>query len=80
MGALLDDVPVLHDQNHIGIANGGQPVGNDKTGSALHEVIHCLLNQNFCTGIHRGGRLVQNHDPIVRQNGTGNGEQLFLSL
>ena len=55
-------------------------MGDDKAGSALHQVIHCLLNLLLCPGIHGGGRLVQNHDLIVRQNGTGNGEQLLLSL
>ena len=55
-------------------------MGNDEAGSALHEVIHCLLNLDFGSGIDGGGRLVQNHDPIVCQNCTGNGEQLFLSL
>ena len=30
MRAVLDDAPVLHQQNQVGAADGGQPVGNDE--------------------------------------------------
>ena len=53
---LLDDVAVLHDQDHIRIADGGKAVRNDKAGPALHQMIHCLLDQNFGSGIYGRSR------------------------
>ena len=52
MVALLDDISVLHDKNQIRIANRGQPMGNDKACSALHQVIHCFLDLDLCSGIN----------------------------
>src|SRR5699024_8176228 len=68
------------DENHICIADGGETVGDDKAGAALHQVIHSLLDQYFGAGIHAAGSFVQNQDFRVGQNGPGNGEQLLLSL
>jgi 16S rRNA A1518/A1519 N6-dimethyltransferase RsmA/KsgA/DIM1 with predicted DNA glycosylase/AP lyase activity len=32
---LLDDRPALHDQDHVGIADRGQPVRDDQRGAAF---------------------------------------------
>ena len=52
MVALLDDISVLHDKNQIRITNRGQPMGNDKACSTLHQVIHCFLDLDLCSGIN----------------------------
>ena len=52
MVALLDDISVLHDKNQIRIANRRQPMGDDKARSALHQVIHCFLDLDLCSGIN----------------------------
>ena len=34
--ALLDDVAVLHNEDDVGLADGGQAVGHDEARAALH--------------------------------------------
>ena len=55
-------------------------MGDDEAGSSLHQLFHGCLDQVFRSGIHGGGRLVQDQDRIVREQGTGDGQQLFLAL
>ena len=80
MIALFYNIAILHHQYEIRITDGGKPVGNDKAGSAFHQMIHSLLDLLFRPGIHGAGCFVQNHDFIVRQNSAGNGEKLLLAL
>ena len=42
--SLLDDIAVLHDENDIGFADGGEAVGDNETGSALHQTGKGFLN------------------------------------
>ena len=80
MVALFDDIAVAHDQNEVGAANGRQTVGDDEAGTAFHEGIHGLLDLDLSTGIDAGGGLIENEDLGVGQDGTGNGQQLLLTL
>ena len=80
VSTLFDDIAVLHYQNQVGIPNRGQPMGDDKAGAALHQIVHGLLNEQLRTRIHRAGGFIQNQDGRIRQNRPGNGQQLFLSL
>ena len=80
VGATLDDAAVIQHHNAIGIAHGGEAVGNDEGGSALHQRVHTLLHQSFGTGVDGGGSLVQNHNRRVSYCGTGDRDKLTLSL
>ena len=40
---LLDDMAVLHDQDHIGLLDGGEAVGHDEGGAPLHEGGKCAV-------------------------------------
>ena len=55
-------------------------MGNHEAGAAPHENRHGLLNQDLCTRIDGAGRLIENHDRAVREDGPGNGQKLPLSL
>ena len=46
--------------NHqaVRIAQGGQPMGDGKGGSALHQTIQRLLDQEFTLGIQSRGCLI----------------------
>ena len=72
MRPLLYDVAFFHHKNHIGIFDGGQPVRNDKAGTALHQRFHRLLYQNLCTCIHRTGSFIQNQNGRICQQRSGN--------
>ena len=48
--SLLHDVAVPHDQNGIRVPDGGQPVGHDEAGAALHHLLEGLLDADFRAG------------------------------
>ena len=80
MGSLLNDISVFHHKDQIRVTYGRKPVRDHKAGSALHQVIHSLLDTLLCPGIHRGCSLIQNQYPVVRQNCPCYGQKLLLSL
>ena len=80
MSALLYDVAVLHDEDHIRIAYGRQAVCDDKAGTSLHQMIHRFLDRHLCARINRRRRLVKNQDLVVCKNCSGDGEKLLLPL
>lgn len=49
---LLEDVAIFHDEDYVGLTDGGKSVGYDKAGSALHHLIKGFLDTNFCAGIN----------------------------
>ena len=55
-------------------------MGNNKAGSAAAQIDHGLLQQHLCSRVDAAGRLVENQDGRPRQDRTGNGDQLALSL
>ena len=80
MPPLLHDLSVLHHQDQVGAADGGQPVGDDEAGLILHQRPHGLLNEGFCADVHVGGGFVQDQQVGGLQHGSGNGHQLLLPL
>ena len=66
--------------DHIRIFHRRQAVGNNKNSPALHQSVHPLLYDSFCTGINRGSSLVQDHDRRICHSRPGNGQKLPLSL
>ena len=57
--ALFYYVSVLHYQNEIGVAYGGEAVGNYERGSAFHQKSECGLDLLLGSGIDGGGRFVK---------------------
>ncbi|KPW16858.1 hypothetical protein ALO91_200018 [Pseudomonas syringae pv. aceris] len=47
VSALLDDAPVIHDNEPVHGRNGGQPMGDGDYGLALHHFIEAFLNGHF---------------------------------
>lgn len=47
MAPLLDDIPIFHNQDHIGIFNGREPMRNHKAGPSFHQIIHSFLDPLF---------------------------------
>ena len=80
MSSLFDDLAVFNDDHVVGISNGGEAMGDDKTGSALHQAQKRFLNAGLGSCIYAGGGLIQNEDARVCQDGAGDGEQLTLPL
>ena len=80
VGALLHNVAVTHHEDEVGVLDGRKAVGDDEAGAALHQTVHCGLDLLLGTGIDTAGRLVEDQDAVVRQNGTGDRQQLLLAL
>ena len=80
MGALLDNVALAHDQDQIGIADGGQAVRNDEARAALHQAVHSRLDALLGAGVNARCRLIEDQDAVVRQNRAGNRQKLLLAL
>ena len=52
VGTALDDPSVFQNHARIAVPDCGQPVGDDKYGTSLHQVIHTFLYDRFSTGIN----------------------------
>jgi len=76
----LDDVAVVHDQDQIGVLDRGQAVGDDEAGAPLHQILHAFLDQDLSAGVDRRGRLIQDQDLRIAQEGAGDRQQLLLAL
>ena len=79
VGSLLDDSSVLHHQDPVGGQNGGEAVGDDQRGAALHQPVERLLHQDFIFSVERRSGFVQQQDRRVLENGAGDGEALPLA-
>ena len=72
-------LPVVQDDNPIGVLNGFKPVGNGYHGTSVDERVDGFLHFHFIFGVEGGGRFVQQNDWRVFQNGTGYGYALLLA-
>jgi hypothetical protein len=52
MRASLHDAPGFHDQDEVGISDGGQPVGDDEACSVGPQRSHRALHENLSAGVH----------------------------
>ena len=80
MGALFDDVAVVEDDDTVGIADGAETVGDDEGCTALHQRVHTTLYEPLRTGVDARCGLVEDVHRGIRDSGTGDGNQLALSL
>ena len=62
MGAALDDPAVVDDEDLVGLAHGGEPVGDDQAGAPLQGRVECALDGVLGLGVEVCGGLVEDHD------------------
>ncbi len=79
MGAGGGDATFLHDQDLVGVADGGEAVGDDEGGAAVDEVLEGELDEMLGFGIDRGGGVVEDEDAGVHEQDAGDGDALLLS-
>ena len=53
VGAAFTDATLFEDKDLVCLANGGESVGNDEGGSALHQSMQRALDMQFGRGIDR---------------------------
>ena len=69
MSSAFHDLSFLDHENPVRFADGGEAVGDDDRGAALHEPLQGVLDEGLRRGVDRGRRLVQDED--VRVGGQG---------
>ena len=78
VGAVLGDLAVIEHENRVGIAHRREPVGDRKGGPIGGEVVDRALDQELSFGIDRRGRLVEDQDRGVPEDGLRDGDALAL--
>ena len=79
MSACVFNLPVLQDDNLIGIFDGGQTMGDDKQRFPFCQSSDRLLDFFFVLLIGERWCFIQNHDRGIFQNHAGNGNALFFA-
>ena len=79
MPALLDDMAVLHDQNHVRLADGRQTMRDDEARAPPHHRGEHLLDLQLGARVDGAGRLVEDQHRRQRQHEPRDAEQLPLS-
>ena len=78
MGAALGDPAVVEHENRVGVAHRREPVGDRKGGPIGGEVVDRALDQELSFGTDRRGRLVEDQDRGVLEDGPRDGDALAL--
>jgi hypothetical protein len=76
--AALHDAPLIHHQDQVGIHDALDAVGDDEGGAVFHQVLQRFADLGFGFGVDRGGRVIQDQDARVFEQGAGNRHALLL--
>lgn len=79
MGALLDDASAVEDDEAVHAGDGAQAVGDHEGRTSVHQPPQGVLDQEFALRVQRAGRLVEQQDRGVAQDGPGEGDALALT-
>jgi hypothetical protein len=63
----------------VGLAHGGQAVGDDDHRAALADGLHVVLDDAFRLVVERAGGFVEDQDARVADQGAGDGDALALA-
>ena len=79
MGPVGHDAAVFEEDDAIGQADRGQPVGDDQGGATLHEHAQGIVDLLFHLDVDGAGGVVEHKDGRVHEQGAGNGDALTLA-
>ena len=79
MAALAHHLALLHHHDALEPLDGGEAVRDDDGGAAHHQIGQPGLHQPFILGIQRAGRLVQQQQRRIAQDGAGDRQALALA-
>src|SRR5271156_2930861 len=79
VGAALDDVSAVDDEDDIGVTDGREAVRNRDRGAPLHQRLERALNDALRLGVERRGSLVEDQDRRVFQDHAGDRQPLALT-
>jgi hypothetical protein len=77
--AALDDAAVVHDQDLVGVHDGGETVRDDQRGVAAGDAVQLGLDRFLRFRVERRGRLVEDQDARVLQDRARDRDALLLA-
>lgn len=80
MRALLHDIPLANNKNYICLPDRTQTMSDNEARSPFERFAHRFLHERFGVRIDRRGCLIEHDDRRIREHGTGDREQLALTL
>lgn len=79
MVSLLDDAPVVKDNNGVGIGNSGEAMGDDDGRAPTQDLAEGGLEEAFGLGIKSGRCLVEDEEVGVEEEGASDADALSLA-
>ena len=81
VGALLHDLAILHHDDGVGVLDRGESVGDADHCllSLADKLVDGLLDEVLAFGVEGGGGLVEEEELGLSDEGTGDGDSLFLA-
>ena len=79
VAAAFHDPAVVENEDAVGMADGGETVGDDQAGAAVHEPFERFVDEALALGIEGGGGLVEQENARIGEDGAGDGDALALA-
>ena len=79
MGADIRDAAALHDEDTVGVLDGGHTLRDDDLRGLRDEVAEALTDQGVGLRVDRGGGVVEDQHLRLLQDRTGDAETLLLT-
>lgn len=79
MRSRFPDPAVVHDDDRVGVLDGGEAVGDHNGRASPHQMFQRLGDHALRLGVDIGGRLVEHEDGGIVGERPGKGEELALS-
>ena len=79
MRAAFDDASVIEHKDTVGALERQQALGDDKRCAVAHQLGQRLLDQVLGLGVHAAGRVIEDEDAGIVEQGTGDGDALLLA-
>ena len=77
MRAALGDFSIFHNENLVGLLDGGQAVGNRDDRLAARKLRNGLLDEVLVFGVDARGRLIEDDNGRVLEDGPRDGRTLI---
>ncbi|SCE47781.1 hypothetical protein GA0115253_105726 [Streptomyces sp. Termitarium-T10T-6] len=79
VGADRGELPAVEDGDAVGELEGGAAVGDEEGGPPRHHLFQRLVDLVLDAGVDGGGRVVEEEEPGVGEDGAGEGDALALA-
>src|SRR5439155_17244156 len=79
VSAKFDNVSGIENGNAVGIAHGGDTVGNENCRSSLHDFTQMVQDLVFSMGIHAGKSIIKNQNSRIPNQSSRNCRALLLA-